>query len=390
MTDGARTLRVGIVGLGGMGQGHCKRIIEKVPEMKLAAVCDAHAPTSEKVGVEMKVPHFTAYKDLIAAKCCDAVIVATPHPLHPEISIACMEAGLHVLTEKPVSERIGTAETMVRTAERKNVKLGVIFQQRFAGPHMKALELMKSGVIGQVHRVTALIPDFRTQAYYSAGGWRATWAGEGGGVLLNQSPHMVDLLVQLVGLPKTVRGRTQTFMHDIEVEDLSDALLTYPGGGIGYIYCSTIEPQSGTGVQFTIAGENGKLVLADGAVRLFKYPKGVSVFTRETTEMWARFGAEEVPLEYKKDWPAHEAAMQNFARHILFGEEFLCSARSGLGQLELANSILLSAWLGKELELPIDRDLYEKLINERCAKSRWHARKKGEDVRLTDPAFAKK
>jgi predicted dehydrogenase len=390
MKSSSTVLRVGIVGLGGMGQGHCKRVVEKVPEMKLAAVCDAHAPTAEKVGAELKVPHFTAYRDMIAANCCDAVIVATPHPLHPEISIACMEAGLHVLTEKPVSERIGTAEEMVKTAERKGVTLGVIFQQRFAGPHRKAIELMKSGVLGPVHRVTALIPDYRTQAYYNAGGWRATWAGEGGGVLLNQSPHMVDLLVQLVGLPKTVRGRTQTFMHDIEVEDLADALLAFPGGGIGYLYASTIEPQSGTGVQFAIAGENGKLLLADGAVRLFKYPKGVAAFTRETTEMWAKFGAEEVPLDYKKEWPAHEAPMQNFARHILFGEELLCSARSGLGQLELANAVLLSSWLGKELELPIDRALYEKLMNERCAKSRWHTKKSTEDIRLTDPSFVKK
>jgi predicted dehydrogenase len=390
MKDGMKTLRVAVVGLGGMGQGHCKRIVEKVPEMRLAAVCDAHAPTAEKVGAEMKVPHFTAYKDLIAAKCCDAAIVATPHPLHPVISIACMEAGLHVLTEKPVSERIGTAETMVKTAERKGVTLGVIFQQRFAGPNMKAIEIMKSGVLGQIHRVTAIIPDYRTQAYYNAGGWRATWAGEGGGVLLNQSPHMVDLLVQLVGLPKSVRGRTQTFMHDIEVEDLADAFLTYSGGGIGYIYCSTIEPQSGTGVQFTIAGENGKLILADGGVRLFKYPKGISAFTRETTEMWAKFGAEEVALDYKKEWPAHEAAMQNFARHILFGEEFKCSARSGLGQLELANAILLSSWTDKELDLPIDRNLYEKLIDERCAKSRLHTKMQREDIRLTDPSFTKK
>jgi hypothetical protein len=106
--------------------------------------------------------------------------------------------------------------------------------------------------------------------------------------------------------------------------------------------------------------------------------------------MWAKFGAEEVPLDYKKEWPAHEAPMQNFARHVLFGEELLCSARSGLGQLELANAVLLSSWLGKELELPIDRALYEKLMNERCAKSRWHTKKSTEDIRLTDPSFVKK
>ena len=391
MATEEKTLRTAIIGLGGMGQGHCKRIRELVPEMELTAVCDTHGPTAEAAGKDTGVPHFTSHQELIEAGVCESAIVAVPHPLHPRIAQDCMESGLHVLTEKPVSERIGTAEAMVETAERKGVTLGVIFQQRFAGVNRKAIELMKRGEVGRIHRVTALIPDYRTQAYYNAGKWRATWAGEGGGVLLNQSPHMVDLLVQLVGLPETVRGRTRTTpLHDIEVEDLADALLTYPDGAYGYIHCSTIEPQGGSGAQIIIAGDKGKLILAGGDLRLFKYAKPVSVFTREVTDMWARFGAEEAPLEYEKAWPAHEAPMRNFARHILYGADLMCSGRSGLGQLELANAILLSSWKDAEVKLPISRDEYQRLLDERCVGSRWHTKKDGEDVRMTDTSFTKK
>jgi predicted dehydrogenase len=387
---GRKVLKVGVVGLGGMGQGHCKRILDLVPEMQLAAVCDQHAPTAEKVGADFKVPHFVSHQELLAARGCEAVIIATPHPFHPMVALDALAAGLHVLTEKPLSERVKTAEQMVRTAARKKRTLGVIFQSRYAGPNRKALELMQSGALGRIHRVTALVPDYRTQAYYDAGGWRATWKGEGGGVLLNQSPHMVDLLVNLTGLPEKVRGRTTTLLHDIEVEDLADAALTYPGGGIGYLYCSTVEPQGGDGVQIAIAGENGKLLLGGGAVRFFKYPQPVSAFTRESKEMWGRLKAEEVPLEYSKEHPAHEAVMRNFARHLLHGEELLCSGESALAQIELANAIILSAHLGKEVSLPISRRAYDRLLDRLRAGSRAKEKRPGEDLRQTDPSFQRK
>lgn len=382
-----QTLRVGIIGVGGMGAGHCKTMTNDVPEMTLAAVTDADAGQAAKVADEFGVPHFGSYEELIGADLCDAVIVAVPHPFHPEITITAMEKGLHVLTEKPLSERVSTADKMLAAAREHDRVLAVMFQQRFAGPFAKAIEIAKSGRLGRILRATALMPDFRSQAYYNAGGWRATWKGEGGGVLINQSPHAMDIFVQLAGLPEKVLGRTATCFHDIEVEDCADAMLTYRDGGSGYVYCSTIEP-SGDG-RIEIFGDKARMTVSGGSVTLKEYDPPVTEYSNACTDMWARYGAKDVPVEYEQEWPNHKAVMSNFARHILSGDELLCSGESALGQLEMANAIILSGHTGEEVSLPVDRDAYDTLL----AKLRETGRdpvKAGGDKRVTDPSFAKK
>jgi predicted dehydrogenase len=354
-----------------MGQGHCKRVVEKVPEMKLAAVCDAHAPTAEKVGAELKVPHFTAYRDMIAANCCDAVIVATPHPLHPEISIACMEAGLHVLTEKPVSERIGTAEEMVKTAERKGVTLGVIFQQRFAGPHRKAIELMKSGVLGPVHRVTALIPDYRTQAYYNAGGWRATWAGEGGGVLLNQCPHNLDLWQWMFGMPERVRGFCKLGRkHTIEVEDEVTAYMEYKGGCTGVFITSTGEAP-GTN-RLEVAGENGKLVYENGQIKFTRNEVSANTFLKTSKEAFSCPATWNIEIPTSGGYGGqHAEILQNFIDAIVSGKPLIAPAVEGIHSVELGNAMIYSSETGKTVELPLDGKAYERMLKQKIRTSKF-------------------
>jgi predicted dehydrogenase len=366
-----------------MGRGHCARVGTEVTELQLAAVCDAHAPTAEAAGREFGVPHFTAHRKLIASGLCDAVIVATPHPLHPAATIDAVRAGLHVLTEKPLSEDIYTAERMVQAADAAGRVLGVMFQSRFLPVARKAMELIRSGAIGEITRATLIAPDYRSQAYYDAGNWRATWTGEGGGVLINQAPHITDLFVMLAGLPETVIGATRTRLHHIEVEDQAQALLTFAGGGSGYIYCTTNEPQPGLAIE--IAGDRGKLFLRDFTLRYFRYTAPVRQFTHENTEMWGKVQAEEVPVEVPPGDATHADVMRNFARHILYGEELLCSGRSALGQLELANAIVLSSYLQRPVTLPINRLAYHRLLG-RLRKASL-VQKQVEEKRITDPAF---
>lgn len=384
----AKRLRIGVVGVGGMGYGHCKTMRADVPELELAAVSDSDAARAEKVAQEFGVRAFGSWEEMVKSKLCQAILVATPHPFHPEIAVAAMKRKLHVLTEKPLSERVSTADKMLATAKKKGVVLAVMFQQRFAGPFAKAIEIARSGRLGKLLRAFAAMPDVRTQAYYNAGGWRATWRGEGGGVLINQSPHMTDIFVQLAGLPEKVRGRVSTRMHDIEVEDCADALLTYKDGGIGYIYASTIEP-GGEG-RIELFCENGRLLVTGGDVKLWEYKPAVSEFIRGATDMWARHKAEPVPVEFAKEWPNHKAVMKNFARHILFGEELLCSGESGLGQLELANAIILSGKTGKEVTLPLNRGAYDRLLKKLRESGKDPAARTGTDLKITDPSFAKK
>ncbi len=386
MTARTEPLAVGVIGVGGMGAGHCRTIREDVPEMRLAAVADRDAGQAAMVGEQFGSAHFASPEELIESDLCDAVIVAAPHPFHAEIAVAALAAGLHVLSEKPLSDRPSGADAMLAAAEQHQMALGVMFQQRFAGPFAKAIEIARSGRLGRVLRATAIVPDYRTQAYYDAGGWRATWRGEGGGVLLNQSPHALDCFVQIAGLPETVLARVSTNLHDIEVEDCAHALLSFPGGGIGYVYCSTTEP-GGEG-RMEVFGDLARLTITGGKVTLKQYDPPVSEHTRSATDMWARYAATDVPVEHSSDWPNHKAVMANFARHILSGDELLCSGLSALGQLELASAMILSGHTGREISLPVDREAYDRLLAGLRAKGRDPVREGG-DLKVTDPHFAK-
>lgn len=376
-------LRIGVIGIGGMGSQHCRNIIAHVPEMALSAVVDADATTAQKMGADLGVPWFGSYAEMIASRSCDAALVATPHPLHPPAAIACLKAGMHVLSEKPLSENIATADEMVRAARRKRVVLGVMFQQRFVPACRKAIEIARSGALGRIIRATLIAPDYRSQAYYNAGKWRATWKGEGGGVLLNQSPHMMDFFLSLTGRPKAVTGLTATRMHKIEVEDWAEAQLEFAGGGRGYIYVTTNEP--GPALTVEVYGDKGKLLFRDWQLKYYRFATPITEFTRANTEMWGKPPIEEVPLEIPDAATGHVDVMRNFARHILHGEELLCSGETGMVQLEVANAIILSGHTQRRVELPLNRRAYTALLTRLRAKSR---EKRGVvDKRITDPNF---
>lgn len=382
--SGERQVRMGVIGVGGMGQNHCKSIA-RVSETRLTAVCDNDEATARKVGEEHQVSWFTDYRQMIAAKVCDAVIIATPHPVRPPIVEAAARAGLHVLSEKPLCERVSGADRMIRAVHKAGVAFGVMFQRRTEPAVRKAQELVQSGAVGRIYRTTLISPEYRSQAYYDSAGWRATWVGEGGGVMMNQAPHILDLFVFLCGMPTEVVGRVETRLHRIQVEDHAEALLRYPDGGTGYLYCSTCE--AGPGQMIEIFGDRGKLLFRNGELRFWTFETPIEEFTRTNTAMWGAPKAIEQPLSIDPSEHGHHVIIRNFARHILHGETLLAPGEEGLRSLELANAIWLSSHLRKPIRLPLSRRAYDAFLAQ--MRKRFPSAKSEVDAqRVTDPRFS--
>ena len=380
MPSTPHTVRIGVIGVGGMGQGHCN-CLKHVREATLTAVCDIDPETAKQVGTAHGVPYFLKHTDLIASGLCDAVTIATPHPPRPAIAVDAMKAGLHVLSEKPLSERVSTADKMIATAKATGVKFAIMFQRRTEPMLMKAIEIARSGKLGKIYRTTMISPEYRSQAYYDSGGWRATWSGEGGGVMMNQSPHILDLFILLGGMPVSVYGRVETRLHHIEVEDIAEAMLTYADGGTGYFYCSTNE--AGPGQMIEIFGDAGKLIYRDGVLKLYRFQPGISEFTRINTAMWGAPECSEEPIEIVESETGHTVVLRNFARHLLFDEPLISAGPEGLRSLELANAVWLSAHLNKPVTLPISRRAYDNFLAKKRRESTFV--KQVKEQRVTDP-----
>ncbi len=382
---GTDRVRVGIVGVGGMGAGHCKSC-QDVEEIELTAVADVNGARAKEIGEQFDVPHFSSHEDLIGADVADAVVIATPHYFHPPIAVDAFKAGLHVLSEKPIGVQIGMAEKMVKAARKHHKVFCVMFQMRTTAAVKKAIEIVESGQLGELKRTLLVSPEFRSQAYYDSGTWRATWAGEGGGVLLNQAPHIMDVFATLGGMPSKVHGRCDTLIHDIEVEDHAEAMLEYPNGAAGYFYVSTCEV--GPRV-LEIVGDGGRLRLEGSKLSFWRFVPPIGEFNRANTEMWGSPKTEQVDLAIEECENGHQVVLRNFARAILYDEPLVSPGEVGLKSLELANAIILSSRKGKPVELPINRAEYDKLIGSLCATSSF----KGDWAETsweTDPQFKKK
>ena len=382
MGDGK--VKIGVVGVGGMGEGHCTTM-QGIEELELVAVADVNPERAREVGEQFGVPHFAGHGELIEAGLAEAVLVATPHYFHPTVAIDAFEAGLHVLSEKPIGVRVGMAEKMVEAAEKSGKVFCVMFQMRTVAGVKKARELVEAGELGEIKRTLLISPEFRSQAYYNSGTWRATWGGEGGGVLLNQAPHIMDVFVMLGGMPSKVYGRCARLMHEIEVEDHAEAMLEYANGAAGYFYVSTCEVGQRT---LEIVGDKGRLRLDGGRLSFWRFEPAVSEFNRTNTEMWGAPKAERVELEIEECENGHQVILRDFARAILQGEPLVAPGEVGVGSLELANAIILSSYKEEPVEVPIDRAEYDELIERLRATSKFQG-DWGKTSWETDPQFKK-
>ncbi|GBC94204.1 Glucose--fructose oxidoreductase [bacterium HR15] len=381
----AEQVRFGVVGLGAMGAGHCHYLRNLVPETELTAVCDTEVDRAQAMGEQYGVPFFTEPEAMFASGLIDAVLIATPHYFHAPLAIMAFQHGLHVLTEKPLCVTVSDADRMLAAARQSGKKFGIMYQMRTRPENRAARRLIEQGAIGEVRRTLLITAWYRTQAYYDSGGWRATWAGEGGGVLINQAPHYLDLFQWLGGLPARVFAQIRTRLHDIEVEDEAFALLEYPNGAHGYLYATTNEVPDENAIE--ICGDRGKLCLYNGKLEFWQFEHSIREFTFQSEEMWGSIHAEriEVPLETPPEGALrdHPAIIQNFARSILYDEALIAPGEEGLAVVELINALILSGKRGVPVSIPVDRAAYDALIAELKAQSRPKTRVR--EQHQTDP-----
>lgn len=377
-------VRIGIVGLGNMGFAHAQSILAgKITRLELGAVADLDAAKLARVP---QVKGFKTADAMMASGLIDAVLIATPHYDHTIIGIAALRAGLHVMVEKPISVHRADCERLIaayKGREKKQV-FAAMFNQRTDLYYQKIRELIRSGELGEIRRVNWIITNwFRTHAYYASGGWRATWAGEGGGVLLNQCPHNLDLFQWMFGMPVTLSAHCSFGRyHDIEVEDDVTATMSFANGATGVFITSTGEAPGTNRLEIT--AERGKLVYEEDKITFQRNETPMGEFSRTTTQSFARPATWDVSIPAANHGGQHNEILQNFANAILDGTPLVAPAPEGIHSVELANAMLLSAWTAKPVTLPIDGKKYERLLKAKIAESAKKGKKK--KVVVTAPA----
>jgi predicted dehydrogenase len=368
----SKKVRLGIVGLGVMGRVHATNLLaRKVPRLELIAVAESDpARLADLPGVKT----FATLQEMAASGLVDAVLIATPHFLHTTQGIEALAAGLHVLVEKPVSVHKADAERLIAAHTRKDRVFAAMFNQR-TDPYFSELRrLIRAGELGEVRRMSWTITNwFRTEHYYASGSWRATWAGEGGGILLNQCPHNLDLLQWLFGMPRRVRAFCRFgHYHDIEVEDDVTAHLEFPNGASGVFVASTGEAP-GTN-RLEVAAEGGRLVLENDRLLLTRNAIPMSEFSRTAASAFAQPATTETVLTPPDHGEQHLGILRNFADAILDRAPLIAPAAEGIHSVELANAMLLSTWMDRTIELPLDAGAYAQALAAKIAGSKPKAR----------------
>ena len=365
------SIRTGIIGIGNMGSAHLHCIASgKVDGMSITAVCDIDGQKLGSVRGEFSnIALYNDWRSMLKDDNVDAVIIAVPHPHHAEIAAKALKSGKHVLVEKPVDITVSAAERLNSTALSSGKVFGIMFNQRTNGLYRRAREIVKNGELGDIKRSVWIVTNwYRTQSYYDSGAWRATWRGEGGGVLLNQAPHNLDLWQWICGMPSAVTAFCSTAKyHNIEVEDEASIYTEYPNGATGVFITSTGD-FPGTN-RLEISGTLGKIVLEDGVLKHWRLKENERDVCASSKE-----GFCSIPFEYEEyktdEETAHRGILQNFADAVLNGAELIAPGYDGIKELTISNTAYLSEWKGNtRVSLPFDSAEFDKLLNEKIMSS---------------------
>jgi predicted dehydrogenase len=369
--------RLAVIGVGVMGSSHVRDLATRLGNTELVAVCDIDHERADQYAAEYHVPAYYDYRDLLTRADLDGIVIATPHYDHTTISIAALEKGINVLSEKPLAVHVKDGRKMIAAYEKAREKkpdivFAVMFQNRTHGYWQKVKEMVDAGRLGKLVRATWLLTDwFRTQRYYDSGGWRATWSGEGGGVLLNQCPHNLDMYQWIFGLPNRVAGFAHIGKyHNIEVEDEVTGYFKHANGMVGHFITTTAE-SPGTN-RLEIAGELGKLVCENNKITFTRNEVSMFDFLRTSEQSFATVPnqVEDIPFQASADW-GHSIVLEAYANAILHGGKLIAEAPEGLNGLMLGNAMMLSSFLGHPVDLPIDEDAYEARLMELIKTSRF-------------------
>lgn len=367
-----KEIRVGIVGVGNMGSAHATCIAENnIEGMHLTAVCDILSNRAENIQKKYpSVKTYTDYNQLFKSGEIDAVIIAVPHPLHSEIAIKAFENSLHVMLEKPADIAVSKVLKLNDAAKKSGRVFSIMFNQRTNPLFSKAREIVKGGLLGELKRTVWIITNwYRTQAYYDSGDWRATWKGEGGGVLLNQAPHNLDLLQWICGMPDSVTAFCDIAKyHNIEVEDDVTIFARYKNGAVGTFITTTGE-FPGTN-RLEISGSKGKILIENKILKWWKLKEDERDVCKNSKNGFVEIEADYFEITQDTQETAHRGILQNFANAILHGEELISPGTDGIYELSISNAAFLSSWQGNvEVSLPFDIEKFDTLLGKLASKS---------------------
>jgi len=374
-------LKAGIVGLGVIGGIHLRAML-KIPEIQVVGIADSNGALREAQSKEHRLPAFESHLELIDKARPDYLVIGTPHYSHTGIAMDAMNRGVHVFVEKPLAVAASRAEECVAVARKTGRLMGVNFGARLRPVNRKMHDLVRGGFLGRVSRVTMVCTAwFRNMAYYRSSPWRATWSGEGGGILVNQSPHDLDLLNWTVGLPSEVFVEMDALGHDIEVEDDVVGILKWSGGATGMIHVTTNEAPGRHFLE--VAGARGTLLVEGARLKATKLAEDSREFSKTSKELWGTPAVQEsATYELPEVKEGHLAAHRNFVEALQKGTTPFCSGEEALREVQLANALLLSGVKRKWVSTPVDSKEFEAVLaklvevkNLAAAKAYFEARK---------------
>lgn len=372
-------IRFGVVGVGGIASMHIDNILTgKCPGLKIVAMAD-RKENRRKWAAE-KVPDakiFTEGSDLIKSGLCDAVLISVPHYQHPELTILALQNGLHVMCEKPAGVYTLQARQMIEEADKHpDLTFAMMFNQRTNCVYRKIKEMVENKTIGELKRINWIITDwYRTQFYYDSGDWRATWAGEGGGVLLNQDPHQLDLLQWMFGMPVKLHAFChEGKWHDIEVEDDVTAYMEFANGATGVFVTSTGDAPGTNRLEVT--GTKGKLVCDYNSITFTRLESDEREWCKTAQSGYSIPETKTFQVETDGQNPQHIGVLNAFVKHLTQGSPLVADGREGINGLMISNAMYLSSWLNQTVTLPIDEEKFLEILNQKRANSR-HKEDKG-------------
>lgn len=353
-------VRFGVIGLKGIGMTHIEAI-RKFEDAELVSVCDVVESLAKSVGEKYGVRWFTDYREMLKVKDLDAVCICTPHFLHHPMTLDALDAGKHVLVEKPMAITVREADEMNKKAKVKGLKLGVAFTYRTSAALKRVKNMIEKGELGRLIRATLEVANYRTQLYYEDSPWRKSWKTSGAGVLINQTIHHLDVMYWFLGRPKKVAGFIDTKLHDIDVEDLASAVLIFENGCHAAVQVSLLDsPQF---ERMVVSGVKGKVILDFGSrLKIGISEPDVETHIKTSKEPWSRPGASwsEVTVE---GWEGHDGIIRDFIDAIKYDRKPLVPGEDGIWSLEIVNAIILSNFTGRVVNIPVDRESYDRLMD---------------------------
>jgi len=354
-------MRFAVIGVGAnVFSMHAQAIKAHAAALEVVGVADINLAAAEQRAEELGCPSFSDHRELLAKARPDAVAVLTPHPFHASIAIDCMQAGAHVLVEKPMAVEVAEADRMIEAARQAKRLLAVNLQHRTRPEIRAAKKLISGGALGEIQRVQMTAIWTRTRRYYELAGWRGTWRGEGGGVLMNQSPHTLDVICHLAGQPNLVAAWNRTIFHAIETEDTAVAMLAWPHQTIGTLVVSTA--QAGDPERLEIAGTRGVLQITNGRLTFRESSTDLRDFLAESGDPFGKLALESRDVQLESNGH-HTAIYANFIDAVERGMPLVADGSEARMSLELANALIYSSATRQQVELPLDSQAYAVLID---------------------------